>query len=68
VSREEAFARDAAADLAALHTVLGFKDRRQEGRRYRPTDWISELDGPRKPYPPSPAPADLPSEAFVRGW
>jgi hypothetical protein len=82
-SREEAFtegtdlsdeqmrggrSKQAAHNLAKYYGQLGFRDRRLEGRRYRPTDFISELDGPQAPYPPADAPGDMPIERFVRGW
>ena len=47
---------------------FGFNDRRIEGRRHRPIDNVTEILGQQRPYPPAPAPADLPPEAFVRGW
>jgi hypothetical protein len=40
----------AAAELGALHRILGFRDRRFEGRRYRPTNDEDELLGRQEPY------------------
>jgi hypothetical protein len=70
-SCSEAFDREAREAAAVLHTafgMLGWRDRRFEGRRFRPTDLVAELDGPQEPYPAAPAPADLPIEAFGQGW
>jgi hypothetical protein len=47
-SRSREFQRGSGAALAVGYGLMGFKDRRIEGRRYRGTNWISELDGPQE--------------------
>jgi hypothetical protein len=42
--------RQGAHDLLKYHAANGFNDRRVEGRRYRPTDFIDDLMGPQEPY------------------
>ena len=66
-SRSEEFdqAVQAASELGTWHALLGYRDRRFDGRRYRPT-WNG--DGPQDPYPPGLAPAEMPVERFQRGW
>jgi hypothetical protein len=50
-SRNAAFAQGTAEEFLVLHCLhTGFRDRRIEGRRYRQTDNVSELDGPQQPY------------------
>jgi hypothetical protein len=60
--------RGIAHDRALYDAYAGFVDRRQEGRRHRPIDNVTELLGQQRPYPPAPAPADLPLDRFLRGW
>jgi hypothetical protein len=70
-SRSEAFELDRQTAAAVLYTaygLLGWRDRRIEGRRHRPTDLIAELDGPQEPYPQALPPAEMPIEKFIQGW
>jgi hypothetical protein len=66
-----------ASDLGTMHRITGlgpdtglrpwvFRDRRVSGRRHRPT--FNGDDEASIPYPPAPAPADLPFEKFIRGY
>jgi hypothetical protein len=58
----EAF--DAVVGQAIVDATVGFRDRRYEQRRYRPTNNEKMLEGPQEPY--SRAPVD--PDAFRRGW
>jgi hypothetical protein len=49
---------------ATIDALVGFRDRRYSGRRYRPTDNYALLDGPQEPYPP-PGPID---QSTYRPW
>jgi hypothetical protein len=53
----------AAADLGALHFALGFRDRRYEGGRHRPTDNVEDLT-PQEP-PQRGWQADVPFERYL---
>jgi hypothetical protein len=63
-SRSREFEREAAA-LAVGYGLMGFKDRRIEGRRYRGTDWVSELDGPQESNRVAGRQADIPFERYL---
>jgi hypothetical protein len=50
-SRNAAFAQGTAEEFLVLHCLhTGFRDRRLEGRRYRGTDNVSDLEGRQVPY------------------
>jgi hypothetical protein len=71
MSREEAFEqaqRAAAAETAFLYGLSGFKDRRYEGRRFRGTDWITELDGPQESNRVSGWQRDEDPSKYLQGW
>jgi hypothetical protein len=55
----------AVAELGALHRILGFWDRRFEGRRYRPTNNDADLEGPQKPHDVKAWQADVPLERYL---
>jgi hypothetical protein len=48
--RARAFAHGSVETFLVQNALDGFKDRRLEGRRYRGTDNVSDLDGPQQPY------------------
>jgi hypothetical protein len=63
-SRSREFERGSAAALAAGYGLLAWKDRRIEGRRYRRTNWLSELSGPQASNRVTGRQADLPFERY----
>jgi hypothetical protein len=66
--RLSAFEREVIA-LGALHGLLGYRDRRFSGRRYRPTDNVQDRDGPQVPPNSQGWQRDLPAERYAGyGW
>jgi hypothetical protein len=64
--REQEFERavQQAVELGSLHAILGFRDRRFSGRRYRPTDNVEELLGRQEPYDIKGWQRDVPFERY----
>jgi len=70
--REEAFQeavlRGLAAAVSEYHSLVMFRDRRLEGRRYRETNNIDDLLGPQESNRVQGWQADVPFERYERGW
>lgn len=63
---EEHIMRHAALLVHAYYATVGFKDRRIEGRRFRQTNNVEEMDGPQQPYDIAGWQRDIPIERYMR--
>jgi hypothetical protein len=68
-SRQEGFSdaalRSIAVDVHAFHSEMNFRDRRIEGRRYRPTNNVDDLFGPQEPYDIKGWQRDVPAHRYL---